>query len=54
MTNDQIFKNVLILANRAQERGTLTLPEAVAVAETLQKLAAVLGIEEPKPAEAAA
>ena len=50
MTPEQAFKNLVIVANRAQKAGLLELAEAVGVAESIEILAKALGVEAQPPA----
>jgi hypothetical protein len=52
---EQAFKNLVIVANRAQKAGLLELAEAVGVAESIEILAKALNVQaeptlEPAPA----
>ena len=52
MNPEQAFKNLVIVANRAQKAGLLELAEAVGVAESLKAVESALGIQvEQAPAE---
>lgn len=54
MNAEQAFKNLVIVANRAQKAGLLELAEAVATAESLKVVESALGIQiEQAPAEGA-
>jgi hypothetical protein len=49
---EQAFKNLCIVANRAQKAGLLELVEAVATVESLKVVESALGIQvEQAPAE---
>ena len=50
MNPEQAFKNLVIVANRAQKAGLLELAEAVGVAESIEMLAKELNIEAQPPA----
>ena len=55
MNAEQAFKNLVIVANRAQKAGLLELAEAVGVAESIEMLAKALNVQaepvlEPAPA----
>jgi hypothetical protein len=55
MTPEQAFKNLVIVANRAQKAGLLELAEAVGVAESIELLGNTLNVQaestlEPAPA----
>jgi len=55
MTPEQAFRNLVIVANRAQKAGLLELAEAVGVAESIEVLAKALNVQaepalEPAPA----
>lgn len=54
MTPEQAFKNLVVVAHRAQKAGLLELAEAVAVAECLETLGKALDVRaeplEPSPA----
>ena len=55
MNPEQAFKNLVIVANRAQKAGLLELAEAVGVAESIEILAKALNVQaeptlEPAPA----
>ena len=55
MTPEQAFKNLVIVANRAQKAGLLELAEAVGVAESIELLGKALNVQaepvlEPAPA----
>lgn len=54
MTSEQAFKNLVVVAHRAQKAGLLELAEAVAVAECLETLGKALNVQaeplEPSPA----
>ena len=55
MNPEQAFKNLVIVANRAQKAGLLELAEAVGVAESIELLGQTLNVQaEPtlKPAPA--
>jgi hypothetical protein len=45
MTPEQAFKNLCIVANRAQKAGLLELAEAVGVAESIEILAKALNVQ---------
>jgi hypothetical protein len=52
---EQAFKNLVIVANRAQKAGLLELAEAVGVAESIELLGKTLNVQaepalEPAPA----
>jgi hypothetical protein len=47
---EQAFRNLVIVANRAQKAGLLELAEAVGVAESIEILAKALGVEDQPPA----
>ena len=54
MNPEQAFKNLVIVANRAQKAGLLELAEAVGVAESIEALAKALNVQaepvlEPAP-----
>jgi hypothetical protein len=50
MNPEQAFKNICIVANRAQKAGLLELAEAVATVESLKVVESALGIQ-VEPAE---
>ena len=55
MNAEQAFRNLVIVANRAQKAGLLELAEAVGVAESIEVLAKALNVQaepvlEPAPA----
>jgi hypothetical protein len=55
MNPEQAFKNLCIVANRAQKAGLLELAEAVGVAESIEILGKTLNVQaepalEPAPA----
>ncbi len=55
MNPEQAFKNLCIVANRAQKAGLLELAEAVGVAESIELLGKTLNVQaepalEPAPA----
>jgi hypothetical protein len=55
MTPEQAFRNLCIVANRAQKAGLLELAEAVGVAESIELLGKTLNVQaepalEPAPA----
>ena len=55
MNPEQAFKNLVIVANRAQKAGLLELAEAVGVAESIELLGKTLNVQaestlEPAPA----
>jgi hypothetical protein len=55
MNPEQAFKNLCIVANRAQKAGLLELAEAVGVAESIELLGNTLNVQaestlEPAPA----
>ena len=55
MNAEQAFKNLVIVANRAQKAGLLELAEAVGVAESIELLGKALNVQaepvlEPAPA----
>ena len=55
MNPEQAFKNLCIVANRAQKAGLLELAEAVGVAESIELLAKTLNVQaEPTLAPAPA
>ena len=45
MTPEQAFKNLVIVANRAQKAGLLELAEAVGVAESIELLGKTLNVQ---------
>lgn len=45
MNAEQAFKNLVIVANRAQKAGLLELAEAVGVAESIEILAKALNVQ---------
>ena len=54
MTPEQAFRNLVIVANRAQKAGLLELAEAVGVAESIELLGKTLSVQaeptlEPAP-----
>ncbi len=55
MNPEQAFRNLVIVANRAQKSGLLELAEAVGVAESIELLGKTLNVQaeptlEPAPA----
>ena len=52
MTPEQAFKNLVVVAHRAQKAGLLELGEAVAVAECIETLGKALNAQ-PEPLEPA-
>lgn len=53
MTPEQAFKNLVIVANRAQKAGLLELAEAVGVAESIELLGKALNVAEAETLEPA-
>jgi hypothetical protein len=45
MTPEQAFRNLVIVANRAQKAGLLELAEAVGVAESIELLGKALNVQ---------
>lgn len=53
MNAEQAFKNLVIVANRAQKTGLLELAEAVGVAESIELLGKALNVAEAETLEPA-
>lgn len=53
MNAEQAFKNLVIVANRAQKAGLLELAEAVGVAESIELLGKALNVAEAETLEPA-
>ena len=53
MNAEQAFRNLVIVANRAQKAGLLELAEAVGVAESIQLLGKALNVAEAETLEPA-
>lgn len=53
MNAEQAFRNLVIVANRAQKAGLLELAEAVGVAESIELLAKTLNVAEAETLEPA-
>lgn len=53
MNAEQAFRNLVIVANRAQKAGLLELAEAVGVAESIELLGKTLNVAEAETLEPA-
>ena len=53
MNAEQAFRNLVIVANRAQKAGLLELAEAVGVAESIELLGKALNVAEAETLEPA-